>query len=76
MLEEIMGNNWEYKIVDLSNSTSMGFSNPETEEFKANHKNVDWKLEMRNIVLNKYGSDGWELVSIDPDSSVYFKRQL
>jgi hypothetical protein len=54
----------------------MGFSNPETEEFKANHKNVDWKLEMRNIVLNKYGSDGWELVSIDPDSSVYFKRQL
>ena len=54
----------------------MGFSNPETEEFKANHKNVDWKLEMRNIVLNKYGSDGWELVSIDPDSSAYFKRQL
>ena len=71
-----MGNNWEYKIVDLSNSTSMGFSNPETEEFKANHKNVDWKLEMRNIVLNKYGSDGWELVSIDGDSSAYFRRQL
>ena len=49
---------------------------PETEEFKANHKNVDWKLEMRNIVLNKYGSDGWELVSIDADSSAYFRRQL
>ena len=71
-----MGNNWEYKIIDISNSTSMGFSNPETEEFKANYKNVDWKLEMRNIVLNKYGSDGWELVSIDADSSAYFRRQL
>ena len=39
-----MGINWEYKIVDLSNSTSMGFSNPETEEFKANHKDVDLSL--------------------------------
>lgn len=71
-----MGNNWEYKIVDLSNSTSMGFSNPETEEFKANHKDVDWKLEMRNVVLNKQGSEGWELVSIDVDAAAYFKRQL
>ena len=71
-----MGNNWEYKLVDLRNSTSMGFSNPETEEFKANHQNVDWKLEMRHIVLNKYGSDGWELVSIDADAAAYFKRQL
>jgi len=54
----------------------MGFSNPETEEFKANHKDVDWKLEMRNIVLNKHGSEGWELVSIDVDAAAYFKRQL
>ena len=24
---------WEYKIVNHHNSTSMGYSNPETEEF-------------------------------------------
>ena len=38
-------NKWEYKIVDHSNSTSMGYSNPETEEFKEKHKDKDWKLE-------------------------------
>ena len=37
---------WEYKIVDHSNSTSMGYSNPETEDFKEAHKDKDWKLEM------------------------------
>ena len=31
---------WEYKIVDYSNSTSMGYSNPETEEFKEKHKDL------------------------------------
>ena len=44
---------WEYKIVDHSNSTSMGYSNPETEEFKEKHKDKDWKLEMMNIEINK-----------------------
>ena len=34
-------NKWEYKIVDHSNSTSMGYSNPETEEFKEKHKDKD-----------------------------------
>ena len=28
---------WEYKIVDHSNSTAMGYSNPETEDFKETH---------------------------------------
>ena len=35
-----MTSKWEYKIVDLNNSTSMGYSNPETEEFKENFSNV------------------------------------
>ena len=50
---------WEYKIVDYSNSTSMGYSNPETEEFKEKHKDKDWKLEMMSIEINKLGQDGW-----------------
>ena len=29
---------WEYKIVNHSNSTSMGYSNPETEDFKEKYK--------------------------------------
>ena len=66
--------NWEYKIVDLSNSTSMGYTNPETEDFKKEHKDVDWKLEMRNIILNKLGKDSWELVSCDDSNIAYFKR--
>ena len=70
-----MSNNWEYKIVDLSNSTSMGFSNPETEEFKANSKDTDWKLEMRNLVLNSHGKEGWELISCDSENLAYFKRK-
>ena len=31
---------WQYKIVDLSNSTSMGYTNPETEDFKEKHKGM------------------------------------
>ena len=50
---------WEYKIVDHSNSTSMGYSNPETEEFKKTHIDKNWKLEMMNIEINKLGQDGW-----------------
>ena len=44
---------WEYKIVDHSNSTSMGYSNPETEEFKRANIDKNWKLEMMNIEINK-----------------------
>ena len=29
---------WEYKIVDHSNSSSMGYSNPETEALKKSTK--------------------------------------
>ena len=44
---------WEYKIVDHSNSTSMGYSNEETEAFKIEHKDaVHWKYEMSRIELN------------------------
>ena len=45
---------WEYKIVNHSNSTTMGYSNPETEDFKEKHKDKDWKLEMMNVELNKF----------------------
>ena len=65
---------WEYKIVDLSNSTSMGYSNPETEEFKEKHKGDDWKLIMMNIEINKLGKDGWEMVSNNGSDQIYFKR--
>ena len=61
---------WEYKIVDLSNSTSMGYNNPETEEFKEKHKGDDWKLIMMNIEINKLGQDGWEMVS-NNDQLIY-----
>ena len=44
---------WEYKIVDYSNSTSMGYSNPETEEFKEKHKDKDWKIESVKKTLMK-----------------------
>ena len=66
---------WEYKIVDYSNSTSMGYSNPETEEFKEKHKDKDWKIEMRNIEVNKLGQDGWEMVAATL-KRIYFKRPL
>ena len=65
---------WEYKIVDYSNSTSMGYSNPETEEFKEKHKDKDWKIEMRNIEVNKLGQDGWEMVGMNGNNEMYFKR--
>ena len=52
----------------------MGYTNPETEDFKKEHKDVDWKLEMRNIVLTNLGKDGWELVSCDDSNIAYFKR--
>ena len=66
---------WEYKIVDYSNSTSMGYSNPETEEFKEKHKDKDWKIEMRNIEVNKLGQDGWEMVGMNGNNEMYFKRK-
>ena len=67
---------WEYKIVDYSNSTSMGYSNPETEAFKEKHKDKDWKIEMRNIEINKLGQNGWELVVMDGNNEMYFKRKI
>ena len=66
---------WEYKIVDYSNSTSMGYSNPETEEFKEKHKDKDWKIEMRNIEVNKLGQEGWEMVGMNGNNEMYFKRK-
>ena len=66
---------WEYKIVDYSNSTSMGYSNPETEEFKEKHKDKDWKIEMRNIKVNKLGQEGWEMVGMNGNNEMYFKRK-
>jgi hypothetical protein len=67
---------WEYKIVDYSYSTSMGYSNPETEEFKEKHKDKDWKIEMRNIEVNKLGQDGWEMVGMNDNNEMYFKRKI
>ena len=67
---------WEYKIVDHSNSTSMGYSNPETEDFKEAHKDKNWKLEMMNIEINKLGSEGWEMVGINENNEIYFKREI
>ena len=67
---------WEYKIVDHSNSTSMGYSNPETELFKEKHKDKNWKLEMMNIEINKLGKDGWEMVGINGSNEIYFKRKM
>ena len=67
---------WEYKIADLSNSTSMGYSNPETEDFKQEHKDSDWKLLMMNIEINKLGQEGWEMVSNNGSDQIYFKRPV
>tara|TARA_B100001175_G_C19170276_1_gene477109 strand:+ start:148 stop:366 length:219 start_codon:yes stop_codon:yes gene_type:complete len=66
---------WEYKIVDYSNSTTMGYSNPETEEFKEKYKDKNWKIEMRNIEVNKLGQDGWEMVGMNDNHEMYFKRK-
>jgi|TARA_B110000977_G_scaffold199916_1_gene288701 hypothetical protein len=66
---------WEYKIVDHSNSTSMGYSNEETEVFKDLYKDaINWKYEMSMIELNKLGQQGWELVSQDGSNQMYLKR--
>ena len=32
---------WEYIIVNHSNSTTMGYSNPETEDFKAQRQRLE-----------------------------------
>ncbi|MDA9608782.1 hypothetical protein N9S24_01850 [SAR86 cluster bacterium] len=66
---------WEYKIVDHSNSTSMGYSNPETEEFKEKHKDKDWKLEMMNLAINKLGQEGWEMITANSSNEIYLKRK-
>ena len=70
----MMTSKWEYKIVDLNNSTSMGYSNTDTEEFKEKHKGENWKLIMMNIEINKLGQDGWEMVSMNGSDEIYFKR--
>ena len=67
---------WEYKIVDHSDSTAMGYSNPETEDFKETHKDKDWKLEMMNVEINKLGENGWEMVGINGNNEIYFKRKV
>ena len=67
---------WEYKIVNHHNSTTMGYSNPETEEFKEKYKDKDWKLEMRNIAINKLGQEGWEISGINGNDEIYLKRKI
>ena len=70
-------NKWEYKIVDHSNSTSMGYSNEDTEHFKEQRKEpANWKYEMSMIELNKLGQEGWELISLDSSNQIYLKRLL
>ncbi|MFL2707484.1 MAG: hypothetical protein ACJ0FW_01330 [Gammaproteobacteria bacterium] len=54
----------------------MGYSNPETEDFKEAHKDKNWKLEMMNIEINKLGSEGWEMVGINESNEIYFKREI
>ena len=54
----------------------MGYTNPETEEFKEEHINKDWKLEMMNIELNKLGQEGWEMVAHNGPNAIYLKREL
>jgi len=68
---------WEYKIVDHSNSTAMGYSNEETEVFKEKHKDsIHWKYEMSMVELNKLGQKGWELISQDGARQIYLKRPI
>jgi hypothetical protein len=70
-------NKWEYKIVDHSNSTAMGYSNEATEEFKVSHKNAhNWKYEMSAIELDKLSQKGWELVSVVGADQIYLKRLI
>ncbi len=66
---------WEYKIVDHSNSTAMGYSNEATEAFKVEHKEShNWKYEMSTIELNKLGQDGWEITAAIGADQIYLKR--
>jgi len=68
---------WEYKVVDHSNSTAMGYSNEETEVFKEMHKDVvHWKYEMSMVELNKLGQDGWELITQDGAHQIYLRRPI
>lgn len=67
---------WEYIIVNHSNSTTMGYSNPETEDFKEKYKDKDWKLEMMNIAINKLGQEGWEMIGINGNNEIYLKRKI
>ena len=67
---------WEYIIVNHSNSTTMGYTNPETEDFKEKHKDKDLKLEMMNIAINKLGQEGWEMVGINGNNEIYLKRKI
>ena len=67
---------WEYKIVNHSNSTTMGYSNPETEDFKEKHNDKDWKLEMMNVELNKFGQEGWEMIDSNGSNEIYLKRKI
>ena len=40
------------------------------------HKDKDWKIEMRNIEVNKLGLDGWEMVGMNDNNEMYFKRKI
>jgi hypothetical protein len=31
---------------------------------------------MRNIEVNKLGQDGWEMVAMDGNNEMYFKRKI
>jgi hypothetical protein len=54
----------------------MGYSNPETEDFKEKHKDKDWKLEMMNVELNKLGQEGWEMIDSNGSNEIYLKRKI
>ena len=64
------------KKTSTYNSTSMGYSNPETEDFKEKHKDKDWKLEMMNVELNKLGQEGWEMIDSNGSNEIYLKRKI
>ncbi len=68
---------WEYKIVDHSNSTVMGYQNEATEEFKKEYKDAhNWKYVMSTIELNKLGQDGWEIAAVNGANQIYLKRSI
>ena len=72
-----MTTKWEYKIIDIRNSTAMGYTNEETEEFKEKYKDSgNWKHEMSQALLNELGQDGWELASQNSANEIYLKRQI